>query len=317
MATGLNITTTYAGEFAGEYIGAALLSGSTLNQNLITIKPNVKDKEVIKVVDYTSAIADATCGFQDTGSVALTERILDPKELQVNLELCKTPFQSDWEAESMGFSAHDNMPPKFSDFFIARVSADVARAVETAVWSGAGGIGSNDFKGFTTLFAEAEFTADGGVTIAPAVITPANVITELGKVVDAINSALYGKEDMVIYISQNVQRAYVRALGGFGSFLNAENNSGVNTQGTMWYQNGGALSFDGVTLVVAQGLIDDRMIAGQKSNFFFGTGLLSDQNEVKIIDMADIDGSKNVRFVMRYTAGVQYGIASDIVYYGA
>ena len=106
-------------------------------------------------------------------------------------------------------------------------------------------------------------------------------------------------------------------MGGFGSFLNAENNSGVNSQGTTWYQNGGALSFDGVALVVAQGLADDRMVASRKSNLYFGTGLISDHNEVKLIDMASIDGSKNVRFVMRYSAGVQYGIASDIVYYGA
>ena len=29
--------------------------------------------------------------------------------------------------------------------------------------------------------------------------------------------------------------------------------------------------------------------------------------------MADLDGSQNVRVVMRYTAGIQYGIGSDIV----
>ena len=32
--------------------------------------------------------------------------------------------------------------------------------------------------------------------------------------------------------------------------------------------------------------------------------------------MADIDGSENVRVVMRFTAAVQYGIVSDIVTYG-
>jgi hypothetical protein len=42
---------------------------------------------------------------------------------------------------------------------------------------------------------------------------------------------------------------------------------------------------------------------------------LSDHNEVKLIDMADLDGSQNVRVVMRFTAGIQYGIGSDIVYY--
>jgi hypothetical protein len=48
---------------------------------------------------------------------------------------------------------------------------------------------------------------------------------------------------------------------------------------------------------------------------FFGTGLLSDHNQVKVIDMADIDGSQNVRIVMRYTAGIQHGIGGDIVLY--
>ena len=42
------ITTTYAGEFAGEYISAALLSGNTLANGLITVKPNVKYKSVLK-----------------------------------------------------------------------------------------------------------------------------------------------------------------------------------------------------------------------------------------------------------------------------
>ena len=48
----LSITTTYAGEFAGKYVSAALLSGNTIANNLIEVKPNVKFKEVLKRVDY-------------------------------------------------------------------------------------------------------------------------------------------------------------------------------------------------------------------------------------------------------------------------
>jgi len=59
------------------------------------------------------------------------------------------------------------------------------------------------------------------------------------------------------------------------------------------------------------------MVAAQKSNLFFGTALLSDKNEVRVLDMADLDGSQNVRMIMRYTAGVQYGIGSDIVLYSS
>ena len=50
MATTTSITSTYAGEFAGKYISAALLSGVTLDRGGIEIKPNVKFKEVIKKI---------------------------------------------------------------------------------------------------------------------------------------------------------------------------------------------------------------------------------------------------------------------------
>ena len=130
-------------------------------------------------------------------------------------------------------------------------------------------------------------------------VTAANVIDELGKVVDAIPSAVYGKEDLSLYVSQNVARAYVRALGGFAAAGLGAN--GTNAQGTQWFNNG-SLSFDGVSIFVANGLADNYIVAAEKSNLYFGTGLLSDHNEVKVIDMADIDGSKNVRVVMRFTA---------------
>ena len=118
---------------------------------------------------------------------------------------------------------------------------------------------------------------------------------------------------MYIYVSQNIARAYVRALGGFGaSGLGA---NGTNNMGTQWWNNG-SLSFDGVKIFVANGMAANTAIAAQKSNLFFGTGLLNDLNTVKLIDMADLDGSENVRVVVRFTAGVQYGIVEDIVTYG-
>jgi hypothetical protein len=308
MATSVSITSTYAGEFAGQYIAAALLEGSTIANGGIEVKPNVKYKEVIKkVATDSNVIKDATCDFTDTASITLTERILQPEEFQVNLELCKKDFHSDWEAVQMGYSAFDNLPPKFSDFLIAHVAGLVAEKTEQNIWGGATAT-AGEFDGLVTLA-----TADGDVVdVVGTTVTASNVIDELGKVVDAIPSALYGKEDLYIYVSQNVARAYVRALGGFGtSGLGA---NGVNAQGTQWWNNG-SLSFDGVKLFVAQGMDDNYMMAAQKSNIFFGTGLLSDHNEVKLLDMADLDGSQNVRVVMRFTAGVQYGIGSDIVLY--
>jgi hypothetical protein len=305
MAT--SITTTYAGEFAGKYISAALLSADTIEGGGITVKPNVKFKEVMKTLSTNALVKDAACDFADQSTVTLAERILQPEEFQVNLELCKKDFHNDWEAIQMGYSAFDSLPPSFADFLIGHIAAKVAQKTEENIWQGATA-NAGEFNGFEALLA-ADATV---VDVTGTSVTAANVITELGKVVDAISTAVYGKEDLYIYVASNVARAYIRALGGFGaSGLGA---NGVNNEGTTWF-NGGDLAFDGVKLFVCSGLSDNTMVAAQKSNLFFGTGLLADHNEVKLIDMADLDGSQNVRVVMRFTAGVQYGIGADIVLY--
>jgi len=311
MATTTSITSTYAGEFAGKYIAAALLSGSTIENGGIEVKPNVKYKSVIKkVATDANVIKDASCDFTATGAVTLTERILQPEEFQVNLQFCKSDFQSDWEAAQMGYSAYDKMPPKFSDFIIGHVAGLVAEKTEQNIWEGVNAT-AGEHDGLVTL---ALADADVIDVASHAAVTAANVIDKLGSIVDVIPSAIYGKEDLYLYVSSNIARAYVRALGGFGS--NGLGANGVNNQGTQWWNNGG-LSFDGVKLFVAQGMADDTAMAAEKSNLFFGTGLLSDHNEVKLLDMSDLDGSQNVRCIMRYTSGVQYGIGSDIVLYHA
>jgi hypothetical protein len=196
----------------------------------------------------------------------------------------------------MGFSAFDELPPLFSDFVIAQVAAEVAKATEVSIWQGSAGEGS--FDGF-----EALLTADADVVdVLAGTVTTANVIAELQKVVDAIPSGVYGKEDLNIYISQNIAKAYIGAQAALG-YRDLYNVGQTD------------LNFQGVNLVMASGLADNTAVAAQKSNLFFGTGLLDDRNEVKVIDMADIDGSQNVRVVMRYTAGVQHGVGSDIVLY--
>ena len=81
----------------------------------------------------------------------------------------------------------------------------------------------------------------------------------------------------------------------------------------MW--NNGSLSVNGVKIFVCPGMSDDTMYAAQRSNLYFGTGLLNDGNVVKVLDMSDLDGSNNVRMIMRFTSTVQFGIASDIVSY--
>lgn len=311
MATTTSLTTSYSGEGGKEYIAAALLSGSTIENGLITVKPNVKHKEILKKVSTDAILKDASCDFTATSTLTLTERIIEPKELQVNLQLCKKDFRGDYEAIDMGMSAHDTLPPSFADFLIGHVAGKVAQRIEQNIWAGDAST-SGDFDGISTIIA-ADANLPAAQEVAGTTVTSSNVIAQLGSIVDAIPSSLYGSEDLHIYVSQNIARAYVRALGGFS--VAATSNAGVGSQGTQWWNNG-ALSFDGVKLAIANGLGDNIALAAEKSNIFFGTGILNDTNLVKVLDMSDLDGSDNVRVIMRMTGGVQYAIAEDIVTYG-
>ena len=304
FATSTSITSTYAGEFAGKYIAAALLSGKTLAERAITIVPNVKFKQVMKKIATANIIQDATCDFAATGSVTLTEAILQPKELQVNIELCKKDFRSDWEAAEMGFSVYDNLPANFTDFLLANVANTVAQQIEQSIWR-ASASGSGTFTGLLGLM-----TAGGSSVVSSSFtgsIDSSNVISRLDALVSAVPDAVYGKEDLTIYIPNNVAKAYQQALGA--NYANGYNN--LVTVGQKPFD------FNGIPLFVAPGLSSNYMVAAEKSNLFFGTGLLSDTNEVKVLDMGDLDGSQNVRVIMRMTAGVQIGIGSDIAIHKA
>jgi len=317
LATAVVVNSTYAGQFAGEYIAAALLSASTIDDGGLTVKANIAFKEVIKKLATGSIVTTAGCDFVPNSSVTLTERILEPKELQVNLQLCKYSFVEDWESQSMGFGLGQTLPPKFADFMIAHVASEVAQNTEQNIWQGdTAAATNNSFDGFEKLIAAS--AAAGDIPAAQQVaavaggLLAANIIDELSKVVDAIPAALYGKEDLFLYIGSKAAKLYVQALGGFGA--NGLGANGVANMGTQWWNNG-SLTVNGVKIFVCPGMSDNKIYAALRSNLYFGTGLLNSTNEVKTLDMADLDGSNNVRMIMRFTSGVQFGIAEDLVEY--
>jgi hypothetical protein len=304
---------TYAGEFAGQYIAAALLSAKTLDNKYVTIHPNVKYKEVIQRIAVANIVNDASCDFTTSGSVALSEAVLTPKELQVNLELCKQQFVQSWEALQLGYSAFDTIPASFNDYLISYVGGIVAQATELSIWQGVAAT-NGQFGGFevalsASVAASTGVIAAGGAAPISGSVTSANVISKLDTVVNSIPNTVYGKEDVLIYASTNVAKAYQQALGGGSVGANGWNNQ-MNVGDKPF-------NFNGIEIVLCPGMSDNKIVAAQKSNLHFGTGLLSDFNEVKVLDMSNIDGSQNYRIIMRYTGGTVVGINSDVVYYGA
>lgn len=313
MPTNTNITTSYAGQWAGKYVSAALLSAPTIEGGAVTVMPNVKYKAVIQRIESNDILKDASCDFTPTSTVDLTERVLEVKDLQVNLTFCKSQFHSTWQSIEMGYSSFDTLPKSFSDYLIAYAAEKVAAANEVSIWRGSSAT-SGQFDGlFTTALADPNLPV--AQNISGVAITAANVISQMQLVYDAIPAALFGKPDLKIYVAQNVAKAYIAALGGFGLLTGSEANAGTNNLGTQWYANG-SLTFNGLPVFMANGLAADTMMATTVSNLYFGCSLLSDTQEVRVIDTSATLGDDNVRVVMRMAAGATYGVIEDIVIYG-
>jgi len=298
-------TSNFAGKAAGFYISAALKQANSLDY--LTLIENIKYKSNIQRMAGSGLVVDATCDFTDAGTLALTERVLEPRNLQINLDLCKSTLLDSWEALQMRAGAGAPPPASFDDYVICYMGEIIAQQTEESVWNGAGATG--DFQGFlntngylmpTGANADATVTQDA----ASGAYTAANIIANLQGLTESMAtniSAVLRKEDLHIYMSPKTYALYVSAVSTLG-YVNAYNMNGDY-----------APVFEGYKIAVCNGMLDNQLIAAEKSNLFFGTDLLSDATRITLMDMAALDGSDNMRLVARYSGGVMSGVGADIV----
>jgi len=294
------VTSNYAGKAAGFYISAALKEATSLDH--LTVLQNIKYKENLQKVAGSSLVRNADCNFTDHGTLALTESVLEPKNLQINMQTCKDTLLSSWEADQMKAGAMNNNAPKFEDYVISYFTQHIADAVEGSVWSGAAAT-NGEFEGFLTATTGA-FAVNGNVVAnaAAGAYTATSIISELQKIAAAIPSTVYGKEDLRIYMNWKTYRLYISAISTLG-YVNMYNMN-----------NDYEAMFEGIRLAVVYGMPDNQMVAAQTSNLFFGTDLVSDTTQVKMLDMSPLDGSENIRFVAKFSGGVQVGIGAEVVH---
>ena len=299
----LNPTSNFSGKAAGFYISAALKEAKSLD--FLTSIENIKYRSNIQKMDATSMVQDATCNFTEAGTLNMTEAILEPKLLMINTDLCKKELLDSWEALQMRAGAGAPPPASFEDYVISYLGGVIADGVESSIWSGNGAT-AGQFTGFVHggvghLVTDAtviDVANDGGAGNA---YTTANIITNLSNCVANIPTTVYTKEDLYIYMGPKTYRLYISKISSQG-YVNAYSMNGD-------YEP----VFEGKKIAVCPGLPEDVLVAGEQSNLFFGTDLLSDHTRIQIMDMANLDGSDNMRVVARYSGGTKQGVGSDIV----
>ena len=303
MATDLTVTSNYNGEVAGEIIGKSFKEADTIRLGMVDVLPNIPYKTSLRKIQYASGRTDYTCGFTPQGSIVLDEKELVPKKIKNELEICKEDLRQIWSSATMGFSAHnDSMPTDVEQALLAEILADGAVATDFNIWNG---IEATDgqFGGFIEKFeADANIIkANNGIIPLGSAITEDNAEAEIKKALNAIPSALQRKE-VKVAVASNVFRAYNFYLI----------SKGIANDGTA---DDKTVKFGKYTLTEVNGLNDNTIVIYEMKNLKFGTGLMSDHNEIRIKDMDETDLSGQIRYKEVFTAGTQYVVSEDIVYY--
>jgi hypothetical protein len=305
----LAVTSNFAGKAAGFYIAAALKEAKSLD--FLTQINNVRYKSNIQSAANTGFVRNATCDFTENGTLTLTEKVLEVKALQINIDLCKKTLVDSWESLEMT-GAYGNPPPSFEDFVISYMGGIIADQVETDIWQANNGNGE-----LTVGFLDAAVGlllpgVDATViqSAASGAYTTGNIIANLQTLTTDMAAnvpAILHKEDTHIYMNSKTYAMYISAVSTLG-YVNAYNMNGD-------YEP----VFEGYKIAVCPGMNDNQLVAAQKSNLYWGTDLVSDFGvdgtgpRITIMDMSALDGSDNLRCVARYSGAVQTGVGADIV----
>lgn len=295
------ITTGYAGESAGVYLSAALKQAKSLEY--LTTYENIKFKRTLQVMTHTeSLIKAASCDFDEQGILALADKVLTPVNMEINVQLCKKDVLADWQAAQMRAGANNSdFSSDFTAFVMSYLAGHIGQHVENNIWTGNSATAGH-FAGFLTA-TTGIFAVDGntvGVS-KTAAFSAANIIENLNLAVDNLPATSYMKDDLYLYVGVEAYRFYLAAISTLG-YVNAYNMQGDYSP-----------LFNGVKIAVCPGMPADTIVAAQQGNLFFGTDLISDQTEIRMLDMSDLDGSDNVRVVAKFTGSVQCGIGAEIV----
>jgi hypothetical protein len=268
---------------------------------LFTKQVGIKSAAALNLMDTDANIASGTaCGWTATGNTTFSQRNLTVGVMKIQEALCPRSLEQYWmQTQLTAGSTYDSVP--FEQAFAEQKALRIAEALENAIWQGNAyfsGVNQllNAASGSTVL-ANASSTTWNPVS-ASVGITTSNVISIFDKVYNDIPQAILTRNDLVIFCGWNNFRTLI---GAFKSNTGVMYNQ-VDLQGLA----DGDIVYPGtnVRVVAVPGLTStNRIVATYLGNLFYGTDLLSDEEQFSIWHSIDND---EVRFQASFKAATQF-----------
>ena len=308
MAFDVSALANYTKENESLLVTSSVLGSKTaaLIKSQGNVMVGVKSAETINIMDTDAIIqAGGCCGFNASGSTTFTQRTVTVGKIKVNESLCPKDLEAKYLQKALPEgSRYDSIA--FAADYTDKKSSRIASQLETAIWQGSTGsanVNLNKFQGLVTLIStnavEANNTTYYGTPATS--ITTTNVVAIVDALYKAIPAQVVSKDDMTIWVGQDVFRTYTIALKNANMFnyaFDGKADSEFYLPGTP------------IKVVATPGLNGtNKLYAIRLSNMFLGTDLLNEEERFELFYAKEAD---QVRFVAEFKMGVNVAFLDEI-----
>ncbi|MBN2262527.1 MAG: hypothetical protein JW735_06435 [Prolixibacteraceae bacterium] len=296
----INLTTSYQGKFAAQFIALAILGGKMIDKNLITRFLNIKKAMFLPVVRLNGVIKPYTSDFVAAGSIDISDRQLDPKAASVHLEFLIDTLEQMFMSEGMTAGMQNsNMDTDFESFVTKYIAREINNQIDNFIWNAdktkTGAIALVDGL-LKRIAADAQ-----SVKIPSVALTKSNVLDEIAKVYVAMPENTSEQPDMKFYTSVKTMKLYKQAVADKGLI------TAPLADHPMYDSN--------IEIVSIPGFPANTIVCAPVSNLFYGTDLESDTQSYELIDMRHTTGDRKLRLRMDFKLDVNYAFGDSCVVY--
>ena len=293
MAINVTALNNYVEEKRLPLIAKSFLRGKTID--LIQIETGVLQDTALNLVSASVKFGDgASCGWNPTDGVALSQRILKPTFLKVNQAFCDKDLLKKWASYEVKLAAGREQLP-FEESFMAEIANAISESIEKLVWQGDSS-SDNQPDGFLKIL---ETGGSGVVSVTWTAGTSA--YNKIKAVYNKIPANIIDKEDTVIFVGEETYREFIQDLVAANLYhFSPDYKAGeYMVPGTS------------IRVIAVNGLNGTgKIVAGRLSNFFYGVGAEDDKDT---FDFWYSQDNREFRLAAYFAIAVQVAYPNEIV----
>lgn len=318
------LDTSYAGESDnGMYVIKHTGELDTVKKGCIMVKDDIKKKYTIPFLDITNIIQDRQAAPTSQGSIAITGKVIEPRDYMIFLKFNPRDLEANWQAVNLQKDLIDRGLPATTNAYV--IMFTLARNIEyneRAIWRSRieyhpqHGAVTPASKGAPAT--DAQYDKYDGliykilndsttVQVAGAqVLTANNIQAQFDAVYAAIPQPLlykYGKDGIIFHVSYATQQLWEAAQQSLTFKSTDTTEKGIN-------------KYKGYDVVPLYGMSDNTIIAAiseptPQAAFWLGLNSATDESNVKMGMVNATDETWFLKILMK--ADTQCGWGTEIV----